>query len=444
MDNNYRSQVVETLKKIFKNKSYSNIVINNDVKNIDGRYLSLYRRTVLGVVENLIFIDWIINEVSTVRTKKMELDVLIVLRIAVYQIFFMDKSHENAVVNESVQYIKDKGNIRASKFVNAVLRNILRSKEKLIDKMNGLSQEEYLSVKYSYPMELVKRWKMQFGKDNLENVLVANNAEAPLEIRVNTLKVSRDKLIEKFEKNGIKAHKCRYANKGIVLENPFEMDKTDEYMSGLFSVQSESSMLAGQILNPEENSFVVDLCSAPGGKSLNVAEIMNNKGKILSRDIYGGKLSLIEKEAERLGINIIETQEFDALKLDSSLIGRADFVIADVPCSGLGIIRRKPEIKYKNIKEDVKNISKIQYKILENASKYLKTNGCMVYSTCTTEIRENIELVNKFLNNNREFKLMDISDSIDECFTTAKNGYVEIYPHIHSMDGFFIAKIKRV
>ena len=182
MDNSYRVQAIETLKKIFKDKSYSNIVINNDIKNVDHRFLSLYRKSVLGVVENLIFIDWIINEVSVTKTKKMEIDVLTAIRLAVYQIFFFDKSHENIVVNESVQYIKDKGNIRASKFVNAVLRNILRSKDNLLEKMNNLPKDDYLSVKYSYPKDLINKWKKQFGKD-IENVLIANNKEAPLEIR---------------------------------------------------------------------------------------------------------------------------------------------------------------------------------------------------------------------------------------------------------------------
>lgn len=356
----------------------------------------------------------------------------------------MDSSHENAVVNESVQYIKDKGNIRASKFINAVLRNILRSKTELLEKMNNLSFDENLSVKYSYPLPLVKKWKTQFGKNKIKEVLTANNAEAPLEIRVNTLKVSRDELIKIFEQKGLKAHKCKYANKGLVLENPFGIERLDEYKNGLFSIQSESSMLAGEILNPKEGSLLIDMCAAPGGKSLNAAEIMNNKGKIISRDVYKGKLSLIDKEAKRLGIGIINTEEYDATKLDESLIEKADYIIADVPCTGLGIIRRKPEIKYKNMQDDLKEICKIQYKILENASKYLMPKGEMVYSTCTTERQENMEQILEFLKNNSGFELVDISAEISDSFATAKNGYIEIYPHVHGMDGFFIAKIKRL
>ncbi len=436
----YRAQAIETLKKIFKDKSYSNIVINNDMKNVDNRFLSLYRKSVLGVVENLIFIDWIINQVSKTKTKKMETDVLLVLRLAVYQIFFLDKSHENIVVNESVQYIKDNGNIRASKFVNAVLRNILRSKDNLIGKMNELPRDDYLSVKYSYPKELIVKWEKQFGKD-VDKVLIANNTEAPLEIRVNTLKIQRDELIKLFEEKGIKSYKCKYADKGLIIENPFEIDKTDEYKNGLFSVQSESSMLAGQILNPKENSFIIDVCAAPGGKTLNAAEMMNNTGKILSRDIYPAKLRLIENELKRLVIKNVKVEKYDARKLDESLVGKADYVIADVPCSGLGIIRRKPEIKYNET--DLKDITEIQYKILENASKYLKQSGELVYSTCTTNKEENIEIINRFLKN-KNFILADFSDIINEDFKTAKDGYIEIYPHLHGMDGFFIAKLKRL
>ena len=439
--NSYRNQAIESLKKIFKDNSYSNILINNDIKNVDYRFLSLYRKSVLGVIENLIFIDWIINEVSKTKTKKMETDVLVVLRLAVYQIFFLDKSHENIVVNESVQYIKDKGNIRASKFVNAVLRNTLRSKDSLIEKMSELPQDEFLSVKYSYPKELINLWKKQFGKD-IEEVLIANNKEAPMEIRVNTLKIKRDELIKLFEEKGIKTYKCKYANKGLIIENPFEIDKTDEYKNGLFSIQSESSILAGQILNPKEYSLIIDVCAAPGGKTLNAAEIMNNTGKIISRDIYPAKLKLIENEIKRLGIANVKVEKYDATKLDNSLIEKADYVIADVPCSGLGIIRRKPEIKYN--KTDINDITKIQNKILENASKYLKHNGELVYSTCTTNIKENYEIINRFLNNNKDYALVDISENIDGDFETAKTGYIEIYPHLHGMDGFFIAKIKRI
>lgn len=444
MESSYRASVIESLKRIFKDKSYSNLVINNDIRNINHRYNALYRKSVLGVIENLIFVDWIINQVSSVKTKKLETEILVTLRLAVFQLFFLQNSYENTVVNESVQHIKDTGNIKASKFVNAVLRNIIRSKDKLIEDMNNLPYEEYLCTKYSYPGWLVEKWIKNFGSDKIEEVLMKNNAEAPLEIRVNTLKISVDELVSKLQDKGIITHRCKIADKGLIVENPSELDKLEEYKNGLFSVQGESSMVVGQILNPKENSLIIDLCAAPGGKSLNAAELMNNTGTIISRDIYRQKLTLINKEAKRLGITNIKTEEYDATATDASLIGRADYCIVDVPCSGYGIIRRKPEIKYKEKDIDGKNINEIQYKILENSSKYLKTGGILVYSTCTTNKEENIDIVNSFLKENNAFVPADISQETKNCFNTATQGYIEIYPHIHDMDGFFIAKLKKI
>lgn len=444
MENNYRVSVIESLKKMFKDKSYSNLVINNDIKNIEHKYYSIYRKSVLGVVENLMYIDWIINHMSKTSTKKMETEVLFTLRLAVYQLFFLENSYENIVVNESVEHIKKTGNIRASKFANAVLRNIIRNKNNIIDDMKKLPVKEYLSVKYSYPEWLVLKWIEQFGKEQIEEVLIANNSEAPLVLRTNTLKTSREELISILQNKGMIVHKSKYLDKGIIIENPSEIDKSDEYKNGLFSIQSESSMLAGQVLNPTENSFIVDLCSAPGGKSLNAAEMMNNTGKIISRDIYNNKISLINKEKSRLGINNITVETYDATKLDENLVGRADYCIVDVPCTGLGIIRRKPEIKYNKLESDLETIPKIQYKILDNASKYLKENGELIYSTCTVNKEENINIIKSFLKHNKNFTTVDISNECKNNFDTSSSGYIEIYPHLHHMDGFFIAKLKRL
>lgn len=444
MDESYRIYVIESLKKIFTDNSYSNLVINNDIKHIDIKLHGIYRKTVLGVIENLFFIDWVIDQMSKTKTKKMETLVLITLRVSVYQLFFLDNSHENIVVNESVQFIKENVNIRASKFVNAVLRNIIRNKEKILSDMNNLERNDFLSVKYSYPKWLVLKWKEQFGKDKIEDVLIANNEQAPLEVRTNTLKITKKELMDKLNKKGIKTHECNIANKGFVIENPSQIEKAKEYVEGLFSIQSESSMLAGQILNPKKDSIIIDLCAAPGGKSFNVAEMMDNTGQIISRDIYKQKISLIDKDIKRLGIKNIKTSVSDATCLDENSVGIADYCIVDVPCTGLGIIRRKPEIKYNKNLTDLKSIISIQYKILENASKYLKSGGELIYSTCTVNTEENLGMINKFSINNKNFKLIDISKESNNLFNTSKDGYIEIYPHIHNMDGFFIAKLKKL
>jgi len=444
LDNNYRVAVIESLKKIFRDKSYSNLVINSDIKNIDSKYNSIYRKSVLGVVENLMFVDWIINQMSKTKTKKMELEVLYTLRLSVYQLFFLENSYENIVVNESVEHIKIKLNIRASKFVNAVLRNIIRNKESIIKDMNKLPYKEFLSIKYSYPNWLISRWIEEFGKDKIEDILIANNSQSQFTIRVNTIKISRDDLIIILENEGMIVRKCELIDKGIIIENPVDIDKLEQYKNGLFSIQSESSMLAGQVLNPAENSIVIDLCAAPGGKSLNAAEIMNNTGKIISRDIYDKKITVMEKEKNRLGISNITVEKYDATILDIDLINKADYCIVDVPCTGLGIIRKKPEIKYNKLESDLDGITKLQYKILENASKYLKQNGELIYSTCTVNKEENINIVNEFIKHNKDFIMVDISEQTKNNFETSSNGYVEIYPHLHHMDGFFIAKLKRL
>jgi 16S rRNA (cytosine967-C5)-methyltransferase len=313
----------------------------------------------------------------------------------------------------------------------------------LLNDISNLPRLDYLSVKYSYPKWLVKKWLSQFGNEEIEQVLISNNAQAPLEIRVNKLKTTRENMIQLLKTEGMNAEKCEISKSGVVIQNPSDIDKIHEYCDGLFSIQSESSMLVGEALNPKEGSFVIDMCAAPGGKSLSVAEIMNNTGKILSRDIFKGKIGLIQNEAKRLNLDNIWAEAYDALVLDEELVGKADYCIADVPCSGLGIIRRKPEIKYNKEAADLKSIVSIQYKILENASKYLKKNGELVYSTCTTNKEENIYLVKDFLKNNGDYELVDMSSTFCD-FSTAKDGYIEIYPHLNHMDGFFIAKIKRL
>lgn len=444
MHNNYREVAIKSLRKIELKNAYSNIVINNDVKKIgNSKYKNLYRNLVLGVIENKIFIDWIINQQSKLRVKKMQIDLIGILRLAVYQFFFMSSS-EKIVVNESVELAKKKIGLKSASFANAVLRNILRNKDNLISKLKSKKLEDYYSIKYSYPLWLIERWIKQFGTENLKNILESNNSKAPLNVRVNTLKIDRESLIDKLNKKNNSCIKTKFANEGITILNPNNIEKLDEYKNGLFSIQSESSLLVGQVLNPKENSLIIDVCSAPGGKSLHAAQIMNNKGKIFSRDLHGHKLNQLKSEINRLGINIICTEIYDALELDNKLINKADYCIVDVPCTGLGIIRRKPEIKYRKKEEDIYNLVKIQNRILRNAAKYLKPGGELVYSTCTTTKEENLEVINNFIKENNEFFLIDISEETNNMFDTSNKGYIEIYSHIHNIDGFFIAKLGKM
>ncbi len=441
---NYRNTTVESLKKIDINKAYSNIVVNNDIKKIKNEsYHGLYRITVLGVIENKIFIDWVIDQYSKIKSKKMQIELLEILRIAVFQLFFLNKVNERKVVNESVEITKKRIGDKASKFSNAVIRNIIRNKKLIVDKLENLDKMNYYSIKYSYPLWIINKWIDQYGINNIQNVLEANNSKPLLNIRINTLKTTKQELLERLTKKGFILEETKYSNMGLCIKNPHNIEQLNEYKDGLFSIQSESSMLVAKILNPMKGSYLIDICSAPGGKSFHAAEIMQNCGHILSRDLYKQKINMIEKGKKRLGINIIKAEMFNALELDKRLLNKADYCIVDVPCTGFGIIRRKPEIKYQKTYNDIIKIAEIQYKILENASKYLKKGGELVYSTCTTNKEENINIISKFIENNHNLDLVNIDKETNQMFSTAKNGYIEIYPHIHNIDGFFIAKLRK-
>jgi 16S rRNA (cytosine967-C5)-methyltransferase len=447
MKKNARDLAVKILHEINEKDAYSNISISRNVNNklsaIDESFL---RELVYGVLENKLFIDWIIKEFSKIKFKKIKPIVKEILRIGIYQIMFMDKVPDGVAVNESVKLAKKYSHKGVYGFVNGLLRNVIRNKNniKLPDK--DKNPIEYLSIKYSHPKWMIEQWIQEFGYQFTEELCIANNMKPKLNIRVNTLKINRDELINILRKKGFEVEKTRYAKDGIIINNPIRITQLDEFKAGLFQIQDESSMLVAQILNPKEDSLVIDVCSAPGGKTTHIAQKMNNNGKVIARDIHEHKLRLVEENSKRLGIDIIETEKYNALILDEKLIGKVDYCLVDAPCSGLGLIRRKPDIKWKKSKDDIKEITKLQYEILLNSSKYLKKNGILVYSTCTIEKEENMKLINRFLAENPEFSLIGFSSLIENSgeMPSAENGYIEIYPNIYDMDGFFIAKMVKI
>lgn len=443
MNKNPREIALKILNDVLENEAYSNISINRNIEKIKlDLDKSLVREIVYGVLENKIYIDYVIRSFSKVRLKKISPIVMNILRIGIYQILFMDRVPDSAAVNESVKLSKKHTHKGSQGFINGMLRNVVRNKENIKLPDENKDQVKYLSVKYSHPEWMIERWISEFGFDFTKDLVKANNKKASLNIRVNRLKIDRNTLIERLRNQGLKCEKTKYAKDGIIVINPVNITNTEEFKSGLFQIQDESSMLVAQIMNPKKGSLVIDVCSAPGGKTTHIAEIMKNEGKIIARDIYDHKLELIEENSNRLGIDIIETQKFDALELDEGLLGKADYCLVDAPCSGLGLIRRKPDIKLRKEEKDIKDISKLQYEILNTASKYLKQGGILIYSTCTIEKDENINLVNKFLKENSDFELVDFKDLLDSSNCLVKNkGYLALFPNINHTDGFFISKI---
>jgi 16S rRNA (cytosine967-C5)-methyltransferase len=395
---------------------------------------------IYGVIENRSYLDYVMNKLSKMKAEKMQMHVRIFLEMGIYQILFLDSVSDYAAVNETVNLVNgfDK---KSSGFVNAILRNVIRQKE-TIAKVDITDNIMYLSTKYSYKPWMIKNWVEKFGQEFTEDLLDANNEKPSIYIRVNTLKTTREELMSKLSDMNIKCFKVSTLEEAIRVENLKNIENNKLFKDGLFTVQDISSMIVGKIVNPKENSRVLDICSAPGGKTTHLATIMNNTGHIVSRDIFEHKIKLINATANRLGLTNIEAQCFDASVLDNDNIDKFDYVLADVPCSGLGIIRRKPEIKYKE-KADLKELPSIQSKILKNASKYVKIDGVLVYSTCTIQDVENIDIINAFLKENDNFKLVPI-DAVNVDVDNQDKGYLKIYPHIHGMDGFFIAKLIRV
>lgn len=439
---NAREIAYKVLLDIEKNKNYSNISINKHFKDVklSNQDRGLATEIIYGVIENKYYIDYMIDKLSKVKTNKMEIYVKTLLRMGIYQIMFLNSISDYAAVNETVNLAK-KNNSKVSGFVNGILRNVIRQKE-TIGEIKVRDDVDYLSIKYSYDKWMIRNWMIHFGKEFTEELLDSNSQRPSIYLRTNTLKITRDELIEKLEKQNINASKVNVVDEAIKVEHLKDIENNSLYKEGLFTVQDISSMLVGKVMNPKENSLVLDVCSAPGGKTTHMATLMNNTGKVVSRDIYEHKLKLIKASCKRLGLNNVDIEEFNGLSLDRESIGKFDYVLADVPCSGLGIIRRKPEIKYKE-KEEFRDLPPIQKNILENASKYVKKGGTLIYSTCTIQDSENIDVVNEFLQKNRNFELIPINE-VNVDLDNQEKGYMKIYPNVHEMDGFFIAKLIRV
>ncbi|NLY47151.1 MAG: 16S rRNA (cytosine(967)-C(5))-methyltransferase RsmB [Tissierella sp.] len=439
---NPREVALKILVGINEKKAYSNIELNKMDKDMDPRDENLVREIVYGVIENKLYIDHIISKASKIRLKKIHPVILEILRIGIYQILFMDKIPNSAAVNESVNLAKKYGHKGTIGYVNGILRAITRDKDKftVIDKNDKI---EFISIKYSHPKWMVERWVKEYGIDFTENLCKANNETPSLNIRVNTLMISKKELISKLSNKGVKLKEALYADDCLIIDEVNNITGLQEFKDGLFTIQDESSMLVAQVMNPREGAVVLDVCSAPGGKSTHMAQYMNNKGKIISRDIFDHKIRLVEENSKRLGIEIINVENYDALDKDQGLIGKVDYLLLDAPCSGLGLIRRKPEIKWNRSQEDIGNLSKLQYDIIENVKDYIKPGGALLYSTCTIEKDENINIINRFIKENPDFKLESIEDRFKykENLDTLKDGYIQLFPHLHNTDGFFIAKL---
>lgn len=417
------------LSKIEHDKAYSNIALDNVLSNNQATFAPFVCNLVYGVIERKITLDYILSQFLSQPIKKLNPQVLTILRMGTYQLKFMDKIPVSAAVNESVKLVKKAKCAYASGLVNSVLRKVSSAEINLPE----TDDKTYdLSIAYSCPQELVSHYINDYGYEDTKKLLEASVGAVPLVIRVNTLKTSANELKRLLENEDIETKRLDSFPNALIIKSGSAVFKTEAYKNGLFHAQDFASQTCIEQLNPQPNDIVFDMCASPGGKSFTMAEIMQNNGEIYAFDLYEHRVNLISDGAKRLGIDIINGTVGDSSVYNDAL-PLADKILCDVPCSGLGVIRRKPEIKYKDL-GFVDKLCDLQYNILNCASKYLKKNGVLVYSTCSLNKKENQQICDKFLSLNQEFSKIELTDD---------DGYMTLMPHKNGTDGFFVAKFTK-
>lgn len=432
---NARNIALTALYNIEKKSAYINVELkkcldNAEMSPADKR---LVTEICHGVVKYKINLDFFIKKVSSIRLNKISPYVKNILRMGIYQIKYMDKIPKSAAVNESVKLARRFGGAKSAGFVNAVLRKIAAA-----DFEYPATKEEFLSVKYSYPIFLCEKFIADYGYDFAEKIMAKSLERPQIYIRVNTLKISVENFLKILENESIEYKTTNFCEDAVCVSGIGKILKSKYFDEGYFYVQDLSSMLACRILNPQKGARVMDVCAAPGGKSTYIAQLMENEGEVFSFDIYDHKIKLISENARRLGIDIIKAEKNDALLENGDFFEKFDFVLADLPCSGLGIVNKKPEIKYSVSESSISSLANMGLKILNIAAKYVKKGGTMVFSLCTFTKEEGEENVKKFLAQNKNFALEKIDLDIEN------NGFITFYPHILETDGFFAAKFKRI
>lgn len=438
--NTARNAAISALIKTEENSGYSNIVIDKAIKSfaLSPRDASLASIIFYGVLEKKITLDYILSQYSKSKIKKIQPEILEILRAGLYQLIFLDKIPESAAVNEAVNSAKEFSSQKSAGFVNGVLRAFIRS-GKNYDMPK--KREEFLSVKYSLPVWLIFHFEKAYGEKTAQLFFESLNEHPPVFIRVNTTKISQSELISRLSDEGVLAEETAlFAS--LSLSNQGNPASLKAFSDGLFHVQDLSSQLACAILSPKRNSILSDMCAAPGGKSFTLSELMDNTGVVFSHDLYKGKVGLIKNDALRLSLSNIDASIRDAK--NSQVYNISDYVLCDAPCSGLGIIRRKPEIRYKS-QFEIENLPSLQYQILKNSSKSVKIRGKLMYSTCTLNPLENGEVARKFLLEHPNFEPVSIKLPAGfEREIHEKDYEFTMFPHKTGTDGFYVSLFRRI
>ena len=421
-----------------KNKTYSNIAVDKALSHseLSGADRGLVTALCMGVTERRLTLDAIISALSD-KGGDTDIEARVLLRLGIYQLLYLDRIPDHAAVNETVELAPK----RLRGFVNAILRELLRRRDggrldSLFPKRED-GEGIYLSLKHSFPKDVCEKFLELYGFERTERIFEKFNSAPPMTLRINTLKITPEEYSALLDAAGI-THRRSDRLENAIIVGSTSYDALPGATEGYFFVQDEASQICVEALGAESGELLIDVCSCPGSKSFGSAIRMGNRGEIRSFDLHKSKLSLVEKNASRLGIDIITAEERDGRRPDESLFGKADRVLCDVPCSGLGVIAKKPEIRYKEIAEFAR-LPEIQYGILSESAKYVKVGGILVYSTCTVLPEENGDNVRRFLEENPDFEAVDFTVGGIE----SQGGMLSLTPDEHGTDGFFVSKMKR-
>lgn len=443
---NTRELILGILLEVNKEGQYSHLVIRSTLEKyqyLEKQERAFITRVCEGTLEYKLRLDYILNQFSTVPAERMKPVIRELLRSSVYQILYMDSVPDSAVCNEAVKLARKKGFYNLTGFVNGVLRKIAREYGSI--RFPGKEEpEEYLSVIYSMPKWLVQRFLEQYGFEKTEKMLEAFLQEKPTTIRIREYLVEKEAVLESLKSQKVTVEKAPYVENAYYVKDYDYLPALDAFRVGCIQVQDVSSMLVGEIAAPKEGDYVIDLCAAPGGKTLCIADKLKGTGRVDARDISRTKTDYIRENAIRQNfLNVVVTEK-DATQLDSESLEKADIVLADVPCSGLGVMGRKTDIKYKLNPAKIQELAGLQREILEQASTYVKPGGTLIYSTCTIGKEENQDNVAWFLEH-YPYELESLDPYLCEELRseTTKKGYLQLLPGVHKCDGFFIARLKR-
>ncbi|SHN72800.1 16S rRNA (cytosine(967)-C(5))-methyltransferase RsmB [Desulfitobacterium chlororespirans] len=445
-----RALAVQILRRIEEEKAYANLVMQKALHDLsDPRERQLATLLINGTLKHRLTLDYALRRHLRKPLSQLPHEVRWILRISALQILYLSRIPAAVAINEGVELTK-KQQGKYTSLVNSVLRRVLETGWDMLWPSKEKEPVRFLSLRYSHPEWMVKRWLKRYGMADTEALCQANNEPAPVWIRTNTLKISRADLQARLEGEGVKVTIGERVPESLVIEDFGSLDKLPSFQEGHFTVQDESSQLIAHVLNPQAGQKVLDACGAPGGKTTHLAQRMENQGEILAFDIHPHKVKLIEDLAARLGITIIRAQAGDARELAGVKDASCHKVLVDAPCSGLGVLRRRADMRWHKEQDEIKTLPALQLAILERAAQCVAAGGELVYSTCTIEPEENFEVVKAFRANHPEFTTVDFSGELPYSLASeqdrkqAAKGFLQILPHKQGMDGFFLAKFRRV